>query len=430
MSKKRIRMREFRINEISAVDNPAQAHAKLVLVKRDDPSASDKEDSVMPKGIGKSGDIDICESIAKMYIDASEGAMSFAEVLDLEMQHKEYYEMMDKVCPLIYAMETSLRSIAGDSSYSSDQKMNMMRDTVEGFMTTIRTKLEDAEGIIVELAYKLHEEPEMARTIKQLQEENEALKAQLEEALKASKTADNSEQLTELTEKLKTVNTELEAIKSERDAAVAKASLTEAERSFVETLDEDNGSEFMKMSSKARAAFMKTAEDTDEVLEIGGRTIRKSSVGDAAFETMKIQEDRLKAMEKSAQEERDSRINTELTKRAEIEFNHLPGTVDEKVSILKAANGLDESVQKALNTILKAADEAMSGAFTSFGVKDGKVTDIHKSKASGNSEHAFMHKVNDIKTTEKVSGSEAMSRARKRFPSEYEDFAGKEQNTA
>ena len=37
-----------------------------------------------------------------------------------------------------------------------------------------------------------------------------------------------------------------------------------------------------------------------------------------------------------------------------------------------------------------------------------------------------MKKMHEIKVAEKLSGSAAMSEARKRYPDEYADFAGKE----
>ena len=393
----------------------------------------DKEDSEMPSGIKKSdGDINVCDLIAKMYVDPSDGAMSFAEVLDLEMQSHQYYEMMEAVCPLVYAMETSLKSIAGDASYSLEERMNMMRSTVESFMSQVREKMAEAEDMITEMAYKLEEEPEMAKTIKQLNEENERLAAELKEAKKASGTA-NTEELDALKAQLEEVNKQLETLKSERDAAVAKADLSDAERTFVETLDAENASEFMKMSKKARASFMKTADETDETLVVGSRTVRKSIVGEDVFEVMKAQEERLKLSEEIAKKERDDRITTQLQKRAEAELNNLPGSVAEKVDVLKAVSGLDEAVVETLNKIFKAADESLSGAYTSFGHKDGRVTDIHKARNSRiqkDRDTDFMKKVETIKREERVSGSEAMTIARKRYPDEYAEFAGKDEPAA
>lgn len=393
----------------------------------------DKEDSEMPSGIKKSiEEIDVCEAIAKMYIDPSEGAMSFAEVMDLEMQSHQYYEMMEAVCPLIYSMETSLKSIAGDASYSLENRLNMMRSTVESFMSQVREKMTDAEDMMTEMAYKLTEEPEMAKTIKQLNEENERLAAELEEAKKASKGAD-TEELETLKGKIEDLNKKMETLQSERDAAVAKSALTDAERVFVDTLDAENASEFMKMTKSARTAFMKTADETDETLVVGNRTVRKSIVGEDAFEVMKSQEARLKASEELAKRERDERISTQLQKRAEDELEHLPGTIAEKVDVLKAVSDLDKGVLDTLNKIFKAADEALSGAYTSFGHKDGRVTDIHKvrnSRIQKDSDTDFMKKVETIKREEKVSGSVAMTMARKRFPDEYAEFAGKEESAA
>lgn len=418
MSKKR-RMVAFRINEISAVDFPAQAHAKLVMVKR-----ADRGDQ-MPKESKKG--LDICEAIAKMYIDPMNGALTFAEVLDLEMQANDYYEIMDKVCPLIYSMETSLKSIAGDRALDSNQKLNMMRDTVEGFMATMRSKWEGMESMVHDLVGKLEEEPDMAKTMKQLMDENAALTAQLEEAKKASTGEGDSDAIKELTEKVNALTAELEKAQAEKADAVAKAGLTDAERAFHATLDAENASEFLKMQPKARAAFMKSADETDETLTVNGRTIRKSTVGEEVFEMMKAQDAQMKDLAKQAEKDRDERINTELRKRVSDEFDKLPGTDDAKVSVLKAMVSMPEAARTALEAMLKAGNAALSGAFTRLGHNDGNVLDINKGRGvQKDAEHPFMKKVNEIKATEKVTGSTAMSLARKRFPDEYADFAGKD----
>lgn len=413
---KRKRMTAFKINEISAVDFPAQAHAKLVLTKRDDSNAEETEKMAS-----------LCDMIAKMYVDPMNGAMTFAEVLDLEMQAEEYYEIMDEVCPIIYTMETSLKSIAGDRNLDVSQKLNMMRETVEGFMSTIRAKWEGMEDMMYSLASKMKEEPEMAKTLKQLQEENAALTAQLEEAKKASEGSDNSEAIKELTEKVNKLTADLEKAQKERDNAVAKSGLNDSEREFYATLDDDNAAEFLKMTSKARASFMKAADDTDETLTVNGRTIRKSTVGEDVFEMMKAQDAQMKDLAKRAEKDREERLNVELRKRASDEFDKLPGDDDSKVSVLKAMVDMPADARSALEKMLKAGNEAMKGAFEVLGHKDGKVLSMTKGRqVQKDTEHPFMKKVHEIKVTEKVSGSVAMSEARKRYPDEYAEFAGKE----
>ena len=432
--RKKNRMAEFQINEISAVDVPAQAHAKIVIMKRGESenvetnkATLDKEDT-MSAGIKKQA---VYESIAKMYINPMDGAVSFAEVIDLEMQAQEYYAVMDEVCPLIYAMETSLKSIAADSSYDSSQKLNMMRETVEGFMSTLREKWDGMEDMVASVVGKLEEEPEMAMTIKQLQDEVASLTAQLEEAKKASgsEVGENKE-LETLKGKVDELTQNLEKANKDRDDAIAKASLSDAERDFHASLDAENASEFMKMNAKARLEFMKTAADTDETLTVNGRTVRKSVVGEDAFEIMKAQEERMLDIEKQAKSDREERIVAQLTKRVTDDFDALPGSTDEKVSLLKAVSSLGDAERGTLDKILKAGNDALAGAFTQIGHNDGKIHPIRKTVADTGGSHPFMEKVNDIKKSEKVNGTVAMAEARKRFPDEYAEFAGKDESAA
>ena len=62
-------------------------------------------------------------------------------------------------------------------------------------------------------------------------------------------------------------------------------------------------------------------------------------------------------------------------KRAETELAHLPGTVEHRALLLKAAEGIeDEEARKAAVAALKAQNAAQASAFTSFGVSAGGET--------------------------------------------------------
>jgi hypothetical protein len=304
-----------------------------------------------------------------------------------------------------------------------------MREAVEGFMSTIRAKWEGVTDIMYTLAQKLEEEPIMAKTHKQLIDEVADLTAQLE-AAKSASSGDVSKDLEALKAQVEKLTADLAKASAEKDEAVAKAALSDTERAFHATLDAENAAEFMKMGSKARASFMKTASETDDTLTIAGRTVRKSVVGEDVFEIMKAQEERTKDVEKQAAKDRDDRITTQLAKRVDDELDNLPGTVDEKVALLKAVSSLGNAETATLNKILKASNDAMSGAFEALGHNDGKVAKFNRAEVRKDGEHPFMKKVNEIKATEKLKGTEAMAVARKRYPDEYADFAGKEDEDA
>jgi hypothetical protein len=93
-----------------------------------------------------------------------------------------------------------------------------------------------------------------------------------------------------------------------------------------------------------------------------GTEIRKSA-GDVAVAMAK----RADAAEKVAKSERDARELVELTKRAGETIPHLGGAMDVKVQLLKAA----EAIGPAAVEMLKGADAAFAGATVAKGANDG-----------------------------------------------------------
>src|SRR3990172_1126099 len=168
-------MRAFEIGEISAVDTPAQQGALMRIAKSAD------------------GDVDMTKldigALTKRYIDPMDGAVPFSTVLSETMRCEQYYEALEHVGPIINAMETSLRSIAGDPVTPPETKLTMARNTVEDFMSVIRRMWSEADMVMMSALGKSTEEIEdMAKvlTTEQMKVQISDLEKKLEDLTKAS----------------------------------------------------------------------------------------------------------------------------------------------------------------------------------------------------------------------------------------------------
>lgn len=226
MNKRKI-MRSLKINELSAVDNPANVHARATIMKRRDVLA---------------------EQIAK-YCEAEEGARSFAELLTEEENRKRYWEAYEAIYPLMDALSTSVRSIIADENLTPDARQSMIRQSAEDFLTAIREKAPEVEAEINKIfasgGPELKKEgPIMPKTIEQLEAD-----------------------IAELNKSVTGLNAQIVTLTGERDQAVTKVTALETENvDLKKSVDLAKG---------------------DETVTIEGEVIRKSEVGTAAFAGMK-----------------------------------------------------------------------------------------------------------------------------------------------
>lgn len=176
---------------------------------------------------------------------------------------------------------------------------------------------------------------------------------------------------------------------SERDAATVRADKAEADLAT----EKSAHSETQK----------KLTEATDEVITVGGTELRKSVAGEANF-----------SVAKALADERDM---ARFEKRVETEFSHLPGTVAEKALVLKSIAGLPEDARKAHEAILTSAENMASAGFTRLGQGGGT------SPTAKAAEDGFMAKVAEIKKRDNCADHEAMSKARREFPAEFEAYS-------
>ena len=143
------------------------------------------------------------------------------------------------------------------------------------------------------------------------------------------------------------------------------AKLTDIEKSHYETLDDAQKAEFLKTSSDERKTQITKAQEDDSVIYKAedGSEYRKSDDPRLVTMAKKSDEDR-----KVAKAEREKRESLELQKRVTDDIPHLPGDDAVKIAILKAVDGIkDEELRGKAHQTLKAHDQGLAKAFEQVG---------------------------------------------------------------
>lgn len=117
------RFMTLKLDELSAVDMPAQEGAQAVIMKR------------------ASADHPILK-----YVCTEDGAKTFVEVLAATEAERKHWAANDKIWPVINAVTDSIRSIIGDSKIGWATKQTMLRETVEGFIAEVNEKAPEIEA--------------------------------------------------------------------------------------------------------------------------------------------------------------------------------------------------------------------------------------------------------------------------------------------
>lgn len=392
-------MRSFKLNEISAVDRPAQKHARMVIMKRD---VSDKErerladeGEAMPDGsypIASVADLknaikaygraknkaavkahiirrakaldatdalpegwlptadDKAEKIAKAVYDAvsSMGAKTFAQTY-AEAQRQQ---VSNELWPLYCALQDSISSIVADTSLDDTARMSAIQRSVDEFLTTVKDKLPDAE---TELE-KLFADSALCGAVVAGRAGDPVSKKETSMPDETKKVADLEKAVVDLTKRAET--------------AEAVAKMSDAEKAHYEKLADADKAAFLAKSADERKAIIAKASEADPVIykSANGTEYRKSD--DPRLVDMAKRTDEA---EKIAKAEREARETAEFAKRAETEAAHLPGETSAKAAVLKHMASAPEEVRKAFDAIVKAADKSMAGAFEKRGVSGGNV---------------------------------------------------------
>ena len=328
MPLKRI-MREFRIDEVSGVDNPAQEGARVAIMKRAEPKGDIPPDGSYSLTL----DTSELENVVKSEI--RKGMGDLADLLTSEEEGHQHGIGVSR-CDGEIAYYVSYASGPDDEAGHS----HPLARSDSGYVL----------GVVAGHTHTTGQET-ISQAVLALVTKNDAAKG--------------GEAMTEKTENQPTVE-ELQTQLARTQAVVA---LTGEERAHFEALPEEARTAFLAKSADDRKAEIeavaKAEQDANPVVftAADGTEFRKSDDPRAIAMAKRLD---ATEQENAALKARDEQ--TTLEKRAEAELPHLPGDVKTRAAMLKAIDGIeDEAQREAALGALKAQNEAMSKAFQTYG---------------------------------------------------------------
>lgn len=163
-------------------------------------------------------------------------------------------------------------------------------------------------------------------------------------------------------------NSEVEALKLQLAVATALAELTDTQKSFYNTLNEDGKKDFLSKSPTDRNVAIEVAKNADSVVykAADGTEYRKSDDPRLVAMAKRMDVDRVALIEAE-----NARQDLELRKRAEEVLRHLPGSVETRMALLKSIDSIDDASQResALNA-LKAQNATFTHALRTIGTTE------------------------------------------------------------
>lgn len=340
-TRRRRRMRKFVINEISAVDKPAQQSAVAVIMKREVP-------------LEKLGDLaDLLTSVddghqhgVRMFTEDGEVGiyLSYARSEDAESGHDH---------PLTFGEDGSV--IVGENAgHTHEINASDLRNLIFSRMVNKNLEEQNSDDLTSDNESGQGTTKSNQTAEKSGGKEEEDIMPQAKEA--ANKTAE---------ETLKSVQTELDTAKAELAKAKSIGELSDIEKAHYESLDDSAKEDFLSKSVVERADVIELAKSKDAVIYTAedGSEYRKSD--DPRLVSMAKQRDEDRKALKKAEQEREDVM---FLKRANEECNNLPGATETHVAILKALDTIqDADVKKDALKVLKAHNSSMSTIFKSTG---------------------------------------------------------------
>lgn len=178
---------------------------------------------------------------------------------------------------------------------------------------------------------------------------------------------------------------ELEARLKKNDEALARATsmatMTDAQKVFLNSLAKEKQDEFLGLETGKRDAFVKANTkviDDGEVIKIGDQTIRKSEVGDAMFSIVKAQQAMIETVTTVAKTATDvAKTATEALEKASVDaeaeklWPNLSGTAADKGTILKSIRAMPKPQADIMMASQNAANAAIGKSFNLIGERPG-----------------------------------------------------------
>lgn len=342
MTKKKRIMREFKINEISGVDKPAQKGALSVIMKR--------AGEPMNKGAVLTTNED-GHSHLIYCLEESGGTTSYSQMVGEEQGHSH---------PYVITAEGKI--VIGEAEGHSHEAL-------------VFGKVEELADIMKNLT---------------LTKENPMTKEEID--------ALNKKHTDELAAK--------DAAITKNAAELAKASklaaMNDAQKAHYNSLSDADKEIFIAKSADEQTAIIKNLEGANPVVykAADGSEFRKND--DPRLVTMAKNADENAKVAKAATE---ALAKADLEKRAVEFYKNSPGTPEQKGAMLKALESIEnEEVRKSALESAKAGDNALAAAFVRKGHKDGTLGDASASDELDKlaKKHDETHKVGYAKAYDAV----------------------------
>jgi len=309
-------LHKFKLSEISSVDRPAQAGAKMVLMKRDD-------------------------------LAVAKGA--FVEALrDLKVEDA-VRQALDGLWDTQAALREAICEIIEDPEEYPDTKAAITEALAE-FSAEVQAIVTAAKGPVAAAAGDGTPPDDSKPT-----------------------TDDTNKREDQMDKTLEQAQVELEAALARATRAEAFGKLNDLEKAHYNSLPGDEQEAFLKMDRGARANVLEKAAAANPVVYTTADGVEFRKNDDPRLVSMAKQNDEDRKIAKAAMERADT---MEFEKRADDELGNLPGEKAAKVALLKAINGIsDEAVRTSIGQLIKAGNDAMSAAFGSRGTAASPVGD-------------------------------------------------------
>ncbi len=299
-------MRTFKMDEISAVDRPAQAGARMTIMKRDDGEDYWKRDFTAQQR----------QDAAASGAALPDGSFPIKNRGDLENAIHAIGRAKDPAKAKAHIIARAKALGATSALPDGWVKKGIETMTDDEVKKTIDDAVKAATGTLT----------------KQLADTTAALTT-LQKAVKKKPPYDDS-------------NTDGEP-EPDADDDTKKAWRPHVASQVAKALakqKEEFDAELAKRDAIAKG---------DETFESDGTVVRKSEVGETSFKIMKSQHDRLELQD--------------FTKRAETEIQHLTGETIVKAKALRAVSKLDKESREAIEAMLKGGNAAMKANMGALG---------------------------------------------------------------
>jgi hypothetical protein len=384
-------MRSFKINEISAVDRPAQQGAVVAIMKRrGDPNYNPKNPDRSKRGRDETGDIEKRAMLTGVTNDHSH-----LLVLDPE---------------------------TGEGARPAGNTMPALSPGAD-FPHTHPWVMQDDGEIVIGMADGHDHEPGEISTTRMRASELLMEKQDDEAAESGGRRRRRRNQMTDDAKKAAEAH---EAEKKDLEKKLAKAEaygkLSDSEKAHYGKLDDAEKDAFLAKSEDERAEIVKAAA---KAAADGNPVVYKASDGS---EYRKNDDPRLIALAKQSDERlaslekahKDS-AEASLKKRAEEDLANLPGTVETRIALLKQVDAIpDEKARAEALAALKAHNAQMAKSFVVHGTR-GTVESESEGLASRKDAEAELEKrAKDLqKSDAKLSYVDAYTKVAEQNPDLY-----------